>query len=295
MAKNDHKEKLFDDFFHAAMGTLESLEQHYQVQGVVDQVFGAGSTLHENTSQAKEKFRGSYAWAELSALYEYAINGVTSDLDGPESIVINGSDVILLASSEEWRPSSEWNEIIAMGDGRFALDDGQDITINKLALLARVDVRTVRNAISAAHLSANKKQTLMEGEQICVENASARIWLKGRKGYRKTVGSIRDTEKALESVDNPTAFASFLSSQRERLNLDGDPGKLVVFHGSVDSKAIAQLEIGIFSLPLDAVFPLADFYRLNRKEFLDCVMRVFFAEELALLSSTESTKAGEVK
>jgi hypothetical protein len=46
-----------------------------------------------------------------------------------------------------------------------------------------------------------------------------------------------------------------------------------------------QLEAGVFALPLDAVFPVADFYQVDRKAFLECVMRVFFYEELRMLDS----------
>jgi hypothetical protein len=54
----------------------------------------------------------------------------------------------------------------------------------------------------------------------------------------------------------------------------------VVLHPAADGRALAELESGVFGLPLDAVFPVADFYRLPRREFLACVMRVFFREEL---------------
>lgn len=285
MAKNDHKEKLFDDFYRAACGTLESLEMHYNLIGVLDQVFGKDADLRQNTEQAKTNLRNSNAWNELSALYEYAIHGITSDLDGPDSVVINGSDVLKLASSEEWRPSNEWDEIIAMGDGRFALDDGQDITIYKLALLAKVDLRTVRNAVSAGNIVAYKKELIFEGEQICIENASARRWLHGRKGFKPTVMSDADEHQGLNSVETPAGFGAFLVSQRKRIGLDTEAGKLMVFHTSVDLKSISELEAGIFALPLDAVFPLADFYQVSRKELLDCVMRVFFADELHMISS----------
>lgn len=293
--KSDHKEILFNDFFRSALGTMEALEQHYGVAGVVEHIFGKDGFKPENEDQAKASLRKSYAWTELSALYDYALHGIVSDLDGPSSVVINGSDVLKLATSEDWWPSSEWDDIIAMGDGRFALDDGEEITIYKLSLLAKVDQRTVRNAISAGHLVTNKRNTMLEGEQICVENASARRWLYGRKGFRPTVVPSDDQHLSLTTVSGPAEFGSFLVSQRKRIGLDTEDGKLVVFHTRVDPKAIAQLEAGIFSLPLDAVFPLADFYQVSRKELLDTVMRVFFVDELIMLSSTEGPMTGDKK
>lgn len=291
--KNDHKEILFNDFFRSAFGTMQALEVHYGVQNVVEHIFGKDAFKHENEEKAKSSLRRSCAWAELSALYDYALHGIVSDLDGPSSVVINGSDVLKLASSEEWLPSQDWDDIIAMGDGRFALDDGEEITIYKLALLAKVDQRTVRNAISAGHIVANKRNTMFEGEQLYVENASARRWLYGRKGFKPTVIPGDDQHLSLENVSGPAEFGSFLISQRKRIGLDAEEGKLVVLHVSVDLKAITQLESGIFALPLDAVFPLADFYQVSRKDLLNTVMRVFFADELIMLSTINSKSANK--
>lgn len=287
--KNDHKEILFNDFFYAARGTLEALELHYEAEGVVDHIFGKDAYNHENIENAKSILRKNRAWGELSALYDYAIHGIIDErLDGPSSIVINGSDVLHLATSEDWKPSQEWLDVVAMGDGRFALDDGEEITIYKLALLAKVDQRTVRNAISSGHLLANKRNTMFEGEQMCVENASARRWLYGRKGFKPTAAPSGDEEKSLSSVKGPAEFGAFLTNQRKRLGLDTPDGKLIVRHANVNSQSLTDLESGVFSLPLDAVFPLADFYQVSRKELLNAVMRVFFADELAMLDSSTS-------
>ena len=282
----DQKEVMFNDFFYAAQGTMQALELHYEVSGVMDKIFGPESHRRENVDAAKAHLRNSRVWGELSALYDYAVHGIVSDLDGPESIVINGSDVLKLATSEDYGPSSHWDDIIAMGDGRFALDDGHEIPIYKLSLLANVDQRTVRNAISAGQLVANKKSVVLQGEQVFIENASARRWLHGRKGFKPTLVPVDSEHLNLKDVNGPTEFAAFLIAQRKRIGLDQVGGKLAVLHNCVDAKAITQLEAGIFSMPLDAIFPLADFYQVSRKELLECVMRVFFANELLMLSSS---------
>jgi hypothetical protein len=56
----------------------------------------------------------------------------------------------------------------------------------------------------------------------------------------------------------------------------------------VTAEALKKLEQGVFELPLDAVFPLAEFYALDAKAFLETVMRVFYRAELDVL-----TKSGE--
>ena len=285
--KNDHKENLFNDFFYAVKGTMEALELHYGIPGVMDHIFGNDSHVYENEQAAKANLRKNRAWGELSGLYDYAIHGIVDwKLDGPSSIVINGSEVLLLATSEDWKPSHEWLDIVAMGDGRFALDDGEEITIYKLALLAKVDQRTVRNAISSGHLLANKRSTMLGDEQMCVENASARRWLNGRKGFKPTVVPDDGEEMDLSQVDGPAKFGVYLANQRKRLGLDTPDGKLVVRHASVNAQSITDLESGIFALPLDAVFPLADFYQVSRKELLDAVMRVFFVDEWIMLKGS---------
>jgi hypothetical protein len=182
-----------------------------------------------------------------------------------------------------------------MGDGRFALDEGHDLTIYKLSLLANVDQRTVRNAISAGQMIANKKNGMFEGEQLFIENASARRWLHGRKGFKPTIVPTDPQHLILKDVKGPADFASFLVMQRKRIGLDQDGGKLAVLHTCVDARAISQLEAGIFSVPLDAVFPLADFYQVSRKDLLECVMRVFFANELMMLTESSSDATGGSK
>lgn len=284
MAKTERKEQLFEDFFHAAQNSLLALEVQYNVKGVLDQVFGKDVSEEE----AKSNLHSSRPWATLSALYDYSIDGLDGGED-PMSIVIDGSDVIKLVSSENYWPAAEWEQIVATGDGRFALDEGQPVPLYKVALLSNVDVRTVRNAVSAGDLVSFKQD-----DNIYIENASARRWLHGRRGFKPTVMKDDNDHLRLESVNSPVEFGAFLVSQRKRIGLDSENEKLVVFHPSVTLQAISQLEAGVFSLPLDAVFPIADFYQVSRKEFLACVMRVFFYEEMRMLSD-ESSKDEDQK
>lgn len=281
------KERLFDNIFDAARGTLESLEHHYNVNGIIEQVFGKDT----DESQAKDRFRNNMAWHHLTTLYEYAVNGV--DVGDTSSVVIDGSDVLKLAMSEEFLPSAEWFDIVAMGDARYALDDGFEVELGKLALLAQVDIRTVRNAISAGELISEKLKVDDDKDLIFVDNMSAKRWLRSRKGFKQSVCTYRKPPVTIDSVETPSAFGAFLAAQRKELELESSVGKLVVFHPSVNAEALADLEAGVFSLPLDAVFPLADFYQLSRRELLNCVMRVFFSEELSLLSDDPAKKVSQ--
>jgi hypothetical protein len=68
--------------------------------------------------------------------------------------------------------------------------------------------------------------------------------------------------------------------QRGKVGHDLAALKIVPLHASINSMNLIMLESGSFQFPLDAVFPLADFYQLNREELLGAVMRVFFPDEL---------------
>jgi hypothetical protein len=270
-------ERLFDNFYYTAHGSFESLESLYGIEGVMDQVFGKNPTEEE----AREKLRGSLAWQTLVAVYEYAVNGIEPDslFDDPTSLVIDASDVLKLANSENYWVSDEWDDIISMADGRFGLDEGSPVHLYKVALLANVDIRTVRNAASSGELVTFKSEA--DGH-VHVENASARRWLYGRRGFKPT--AVSDSAAMTpERVTTPAEFAAMLTAQRARNARGTADAKVPVAHPAVTQEALAQLEAGVFTLPLDAVFPVADIYLLDRKKFLQCVMRVFFTEELQML------------
>ena len=281
MTNIEHKEMLFQNFYSAASNSFLALECQFGINGVLDQLFGVGS----DDEQAKAHLRSSRAWETLSELFDYAIDGLVGN-EEPTSMVINGSDVLHLVTSEDYEPSGEWRKIVAMGDGRFALDEGESVSILKISLLANVDIRTVRNAVSSGELVSIKN----DGETY-IENASARRWLRGRKGFKPTILNQVSEHLSLSAVGNPAEFGAFLVAQRNRIGINTD--NFVVFHPSVNAQSVSELEAGVFSLPLDAVFPLANFYQLGRKEFLECVMRTFFNEELEILVHESSKSAGK--
>jgi hypothetical protein len=182
--------------------------------------------------------------------------------------------VLFLVTTEKYRPDEPWQRLVAMGDARFALDTGEDIEQGRVALLASVDVRTVRNAASTGEL-----RTVKDAGLTLIENASARRWLATRRGFRPTEVNNASALPSLDLVLTPADFAGLLQIQRKHLGVADAEARQSVLHPSATPAALAQLEGGVFMLPLDAVFPVADFYRLPRSEFLACVMRVFFREE----------------
>lgn len=286
MAKIFNKEALFENYFETAVQVFSKFETVFCVDNVWSKIIGADeSEMYGFSSPATEQaamdhVRKSNAWQTLSQLYDYAVDGIETDNNHPIDIVIGGAEVLSFITTENEGPVIEWDNITAQADGRFALDEGSLLPINKLALLAGVDVRTVRNAISSGDLISTKS----DGD-IYIENASARKWLSGRRGFKPTVMLNRGAIN-LDEVTGPAEFGAFLAAQRTKIGLDSGESKLAVFHPSVDSRAIMEIESGVFKLPIDTVFPIADFYQIDRKDFLSCVMRVFFGEQLSALRET---------
>ena len=282
------KEDLLEEFFNRAQNALSMLERRFGIEGVCDQLFGKNSSQAE----AKEIFRKSLAWQTMSDIYDYAVNGVVPEGDDDCCTEIDAYDIINFVDTSEDPVSQDWFNIIQMGDCRFGLDEGTAFSLKKLALLANVDIRTVRNAISSGDLIIDNeavRPSLNPDREIFIDNASARRWLHGRRGFKPTVYQSSEKTQPLESIKTPSEFGVFLTNRRQQLGLQEQGVKLLVLHPSATPKAIEQLEAGIFTLPLDAVFPIADFYQLDRKTFLQCVMRVFFFDEMQMLSETNET------
>ncbi len=288
MAKKTDKETLFQNYFDTANEVLTNFELTFDITGVWQQFFGVEPSEYntfrslEDEQLAQKNIKKSYAWNQLSKLYDYAIDGIIGDND-PTDVVIDGAEILSFLKTENKSHAVEWEFVIAQGDGRFSLDTGEDVLIEKLALLANVDIRTIRNAISAGEMTTFKitglhPSGLVQGQYI--ENASALRWLQGRRGFKPTISGTESID-SLDEISTPSEFGAFLSSQRNKLKLGAGENKLVVLYPSVDVNAITDIEGGLFKLPLDAVFPIADFYQLPRKPFLSCVMRVFFAEQLS--------------
>lgn len=281
-SKRLDKEELFQNFLYNTYEALWQVECWFDANGIRDRFFGidgvegCGSFDEVQAHETKMNIvRSSLAWQALSSLYDYAVEGMAED-DETYRIVLDGAEVLQLITTGVSEPSKEWGRIVWQGDGRNALDGGNDVLMEKLAFLADVDVRTVRNAISSGELLAFK---VTEGMQpgIHVENASARNWLQGRRGFKPTVFRA-ETARAIEGVRSPAEFGAFLVSRREQLGINFDTEKPLPMVPGLNVKTLAAVEVGVFELPLTVVNPLADFYQVDRKAFLECVMRVFFSD-----------------
>jgi len=148
MATKISKDELFNDFYSTTVEVVALIESTFglpdrHISGLIFE----NPTDDKKQSNAKEVLETSDAWKTLSHLYDYAVDGVLhgngySDIeDAATDLVIGGAEIISLITTENMEPDQQWDTIISMGDGRFALDTGSDIEIVKLALLADVDIR----------------------------------------------------------------------------------------------------------------------------------------------------------
>lgn len=281
MATTD-KDQLFDDFFVTLAQVIPIFENVFEVGGLSERILGTDQILpsfdKELERAARERVKSSRAWERLSALYDYAIDGIQPDGVDNTSIVIDGAEVLSLTTTENYAPAAAWRQIVRLADGRAAIDLGEEILLDKLALLAKVDERTVRNAISSGELRANKTNGA-----IFIENASARTWLNGRRGYKPT-RILSVVSKAIDEVSTAPEFGAFLARRRQIVTSTEAGLNATVQHPAVDAKALQELEHGTFTLPLDTVVPLADFYNVDRGAFFACLMRVFYRDELDILT-----------
>lgn len=275
------KDALLSQALAALDGQLQTIELLLDYPDLRPQVFGNAGTEGE-WPQAKERLQKTTLWNRLSALYDYAVDGIADPEDDSSYIVTDAAEALdfLNPAQGDAADGATWLDLVHMGDGRVALDEGMAVQVEKLALLAGVDLRTVRNAMSSGSLESFKQEGL-----TYVENGAARTWLMARRGFKPTV--LVEGTMELKQVATPVAFANFFVERREsarhlRKDLAGQEPSFDGYPG-LDATTIAKVEAGTFDMPLYVVNSLADYFGLDRGELLNCVMRVFFPNELSSL------------
>lgn len=284
------KDALSTQALQALDEQLQTLELLLDLPTLRPQIFGEPSP-YGDWPQAKERLQETTLWRRLSALYDYAVDGVADSEGASSYIVTEAAEAleILRPAHTEADNGATWLDLVHMGDGRVALDEGNAVQVEKLALLAGVDLRTVRNAMSAGALEHFK-----QGGSAYIENASARAWLFSRRGFKPTVVVAGNSD--LEDIATPVAFANFFVERKSEVSLlrkDFDQAPSYEGYPGLKAEVIAKIEAGTFDMPLHVVNSLADYYGLDRSELLNCVMRVFFPNELRALNRFLAAHRGE--
>ncbi|WP_180130299.1 MULTISPECIES: hypothetical protein [unclassified Acinetobacter] len=286
------KEEFFQNIYTCALGNFSTMEGHMGIHGIMGQVFGVNNIENLGTAYdlptfsteiedklAKNHFMNGLIWSPFECIYEYAVNGDASRCSMDE--ITDCVDFIHILHSDHFHVSNGSNDIITMALARHALEHDSEVmfynikTCNyplAIAHLADIDLRTLKNAISAGEIEAFSKHEL--------SSASLKHWLSKRKGFKPTF-YVKQTQNF--SFNSPTSFATMLKEARLHLEENFNPEELL--NACSCSNVIEQLELGIFELPLNFLPLIAKTYEIPYPILFKQVMQTFYPNEYALLTN----------
>lgn len=224
----------------------------------------------------------------LKDLYEYAVLGKKPVHGYKTSPYIIGNGILQAFPSEN---IEKWREILLLAEARAELDEGENLTVEAIAKLANVDIKTVRNAISANEL---KTITDSPNKIVMINNNDARLWLKGRKNFKPTYQTLENgTELTLEVLEDISDLAQFCKTKNQLL--DYNSSGIQSFLERFGQHQLSQFEMGIFDIPFEAMLPLAHIYQVDESLFLNKVLELVYTKEYDLLVKIISSRTKLIK
>ncbi|NHC03463.1 hypothetical protein G9F31_06730 [Acinetobacter sp. 187] len=286
------KEDFFQNIYECALGNFSTMENYMGIKGIIGQVFdidsyelGSAYDLPEFThkheeDRAKQHFMNHRIWYPFECVYEYAVNG-----NGQKCCLDEITDCIdfsHILNSDHFQISTKSHEVITMALVRYNLE--HDTYVNyfnadvcnyplAIALLADVDVRTIKNAVSSQEIETITK--------IHLSAPSLKQWLLKRKGFKPTFYSEKDTSYTFNS---PTSFAKLLKDCREKLDKDFNPSDLISTYPN-NPNILEELELGIFNLPMNSVSLISKTYDIPYPTLLKQILKTYYPNEYALLTN----------
>lgn len=227
-------------------------------------------------------------WTYMQTLYEFATTAQTA---GTEDDILEA----LQAGIEFFRGvltvNGESRDLEAIDDSpcirvlnealaRWSLDEGLDLTLKQMALLARVDVRTIRNAASSK--GSDHLKTIKEGGRTLVDNDAAREWLSNRRGFKES--RYLGSEQAIPPLSTPAELGAWLRNRRTEKGFDNAEGlaKEIGWPAKRASEIVA-LEEGKRGCHVEDCAVLADTLELDPGWLTSVVMQVFYPNQYGLL------------
>lgn len=278
------KENLFSLILLAKRRTLVEFARTFNLPTVTEQAYGFDpghpdeQLSEEKWAQVIERTRVSLEWRCFNTVHDFAVDGIYHESVNVYAMLMDASNMARFFMAANPFETKQLDQLVDQAWARHEMEVGGFVRFDPFVRLAGVDARTVRNAISAGDLVFHKN----DGNGL-IEGASAKRWLTSRRGFKPT--RMIHSYPELATICTPAAFVQFLRNiNAQRLN-DG-----FYLEPPASSRAMLELENGAFNLPLDAVNPLADYYGVSRKEFLKCVMRVFFAAQYQALLAEEASR-----
>jgi hypothetical protein len=196
------------------------------------------STLSDDMHEI-ERVKKTTLWQVTDAFYEYGINGVPCDGLGAGQ-VIDGefADIELFLNHIEYLDSYLCEDSVVLphfaktaartaiarhvleGGERYSLsseDEEGYLGLAEIALLAKMDEKSVRNAANSKNNDPLKTETI--GKRSMVSVAEARRWLAGRKGYVSTQATVNNPNELFVNLNLPKSLAETLKQKAEESGL----------------------------------------------------------------------------
>ncbi len=178
-----------------------------------------------------------------------------------------------------WQSSPLW-EMIKLCDARHSLDFEKKITIADIALLANMNEKSVRNALST---ESDNKLHSEDGETVT--NSEALIWLLDRKsGFRETTFVSFDGEQLPGSLGY-MEIAPFIKSRLEKLYETNETSWVEEFERQLGytRDQIWSIVDDVEKLPIKDTLRIAKAIKVDPVWFTEQVFSALFPQQMELI------------
>ena len=155
---------------------------------------------------------------KLTGLNAYAYAGLSPTADGQSCTtqevrrVIETVKTAIHPQKIDRSSLAELSRTLLAAEGRLALDDNNTITPDQLAALARIGLKSIRNALAPSSGSG------LDAKEGAISATSALQWLNARGDFKTSVWrdvSLVPTKSAAKSLDGEIIWVPFASDGTE--------------------------------------------------------------------------------
>ncbi|MGZ8212887.1 MAG: helix-turn-helix domain-containing protein [Methylosarcina sp.] len=214
---------------------------------------------------------------DVSCAFDYARGFRFGNINIPDDFLDGmGQFYVLTKGLIDRIEDSKYKFLFDVSNARAALDNGDDLSLKELAILAGVDERTVRNAASSK--DATSLKTKKSGGSTIVDSEEAKRWLASRPDFKPTEYIEDTTLDTSRYFEDATGFGRYLIHRRKELGLAIEEVADAI---DVSTDIVSDLENGIDRLHLNQVGKLSLVLKEDRSRFMKDYMRIFHPQELA--------------
>jgi len=277
MATNFTKKEMLNDLTTSVADEIVRIETHFG-SDVVEAIVGGDQNHDELTISQIKHLPITYT---LSILYDYGIMGEADVTDDAHFHVTNGLDWVHAQEHADLVGGIPYSvrETIFTALARWALDEGEYLTISGLARLARISERSVRNAASKKEF-----QTDPQGKHTFVSNDEARRWLAGRRGFIPTKSSSNHIED-IQEVRTRTELGNYLKRIREEKNISIEALANALGDKSSTSDIAHKIESGMEQITFDHAESISKALNISYPTLLAVVIKIYHPDEITEIIS----------